>query len=442
MGNLNAIKVKTLYFVLFSIIYWAAIYMLYNSNQDIIVKLKVFSVVLLIMNILIIIMAYRIPVMLIISLFMLNYSYVLTIPAYYYPTKISGIPFYNNNTLLLEVILQCTIGMFFIIWFLFTNSKELYSNRFLQDKIDKFSANKNDGFVMFVSLLGFLVLFILNNSGKQTNLPLSLTFEYIFIFVIIYKIYSKDNLINKIIVHTMLIGIGIKTLMTSGRIEVVEALVLLFIFYYEKRVRSFLIIIGSILLNILLEFISIFRTGGDVSWSTSKFFFDRSNPPTLILGNEGDVTQSSMAMIGVIKDLIVDSSIRFNSFTDMLISQFIPLGGIESFNPNVARYIQEITVTLGGGFIYSQWYFWLGISGVIICCILINYIIKIAYLSRNVTSLTIMAIYSLALFVRWYAYFFDFLIKIPLILFVLLFLIGIITSRRSILPSRALSSRY
>lgn len=272
MGNFSSIKVKNIYFLLFAIVYWLTVYAVYNTNQDAISNLKIFSLVLLILNIIVIIISRKIPILLIISLFMLNYSYVLTIPAYYYPTKISGIPFYNDNSLLLDIVIQCSIGMFFLIWFIFVNSKELYRNRFLQDKINEYSENKNDSLVSFFGFVGFLVMITLNNSGKQTSLPLSLTFEYIFIFIFIYRIYSKNNLTNKIVVHIMLISVGIKTLMTSGRIELVEALVLLFIFYYEKRIRSLFIIIGSILLNIFLEFISIIRTGGDVSWSSSKFF--------------------------------------------------------------------------------------------------------------------------------------------------------------------------
>ncbi|MGR9522917.1 hypothetical protein ACSS31_03915 [Priestia megaterium] len=304
-------------------------------------------------------------------------------------------------------------------------------NRFLGDKLNIFNMEKNT-FLCSLGFLGYMFFILLNNSGQQTNLPFSITFEYIFLFIIIFKLYSDNNLVYKVIIHIMLFLVCAKTLMYSGRIEVIEALVLLIIFYYEKTIKPILLIIGSIVLNILMEYISILRnTEGDTTWQTSKIFFDRSNPPTLILGNEGDVTQASMAMVGVLKDNLVSNWQRMESFFHMVASQFIPLGNFRAFHDsNVARYIQEITPTLGGGYIYSQWYFWLGIYGVIFVACMINQIIKLAYFSKQTTIVTVSCIYSLVLFTRWYAYFFDFLIKIPFLLTLVLLIFKLLYPRK------------
>lgn len=397
------------------------LFLLYYLPGSISVKLCIFSVIAIALNILLIFQTMRVPVMLIISLFLLNYSYIFTIPAFF-SSKISGIGTqFNNNHLLLDVLFQLIIGLLILNNLFFIKKDAFNKNKYLSDRIDKFSKNKFDFLIIVASFLGYLFFFLLNNSGKQNNLPFSFTFEYIYIFIILFRIYSKDNRYTKVIVHLMIFFICIKTLIHSGRIEVVESLVLLIALYYEKKLKSWWIIIGSVLLNIFMEYVSILRLHNGVKgWETSKFFFNRFNPPKVVFGNEGDVTQSSMAMVGVVHSHIVSYPQRMHSFFDMLLSQFIPLGNFEQFHDsNVSRYISDFTYTLGGGYIYSQWYFWLGIVGVFLGAFLINQVIKIAYLTKNITIVSITAIYSIILFPRWLVYFFDFLIKIPLLLFYL-----------------------
>ncbi|NMO79576.1 hypothetical protein [Niallia alba] len=427
----KGISFRNLTFLLISVVFWVALVIYYNSSVSLNNKLVVFSIILNILNIVLIFQTHKIPTMLIFSIFIYNYSYIFTIPAFFPYTKISGVGNYNNNDLLLLVLFQLLIGMFALNYLFFINKEKFIQNRFLCDNFDEFNMRKNNLIYIF-GIIGYLFFLLLNNSGKQYNLPFSITFEYILIFIILVKLFSENNLINKIIIHIMIVLVCIKTLVYSGRIEVVESLLLLFIFYYEKKIKALWIIIGSFSLNIFMEYLFIARnTAGDSNWQTSKIFFDRSNPPTLILGNEGDVTQSSMAMVGVIQDNTVSFAQRIDSFFDMIFSQFFPVGSIELFQgSNVSRYIQEFAVTLGGGYIYSQWYFWLGIFGVILASILINKVIKLAYFEKKRIIITITCIYSIVLFSRWYAYFFDFLIKIPFLLFILLIIFKMLYPKR------------
>ncbi|MBX9987789.1 hypothetical protein [Priestia aryabhattai] len=414
------VSFRNIGFFLIAIIFWIVLVMYYNSSLNLHSKLIVMAVIVNVLNVVLIFQTYKIPIMLIISIFMYNYSYIFTIPAFY-PTKISGVGSYNNNELLLNVLFQVIIGVFALNYLFFVHKPKFMNNRFLGDKLDNFNMKKNT-LLRSLGFLGYMFFISLNNSGQQTNLPFSITFEYIFIFIIVFKIYSENTLLYKIIVHIMLLSVCAKTLMYSGRIEVIEALVLLIIFYYEKKIKSIWIIVGSLILNVFMEYMSIMRnTTGDTTWQTSKIFFNRSNPPILVLGNEGDVTQASMAMVGVLQDHLVSSSQRIESFFHMILSQFIPLGNFQAFHDsNVARYIQEFTPTLGGGYIYSQWYFWGGIFGVVVVVFLINQVIKFAYLTKKTTLVTLASIYSLVLFTRWYAYFFDFLIKIPFLLLIIM----------------------
>ncbi|MDL5039747.1 hypothetical protein [Heyndrickxia coagulans] len=429
---LNNIRVsyKNFLFLFISLIFWSVISFIYNCSIPTDNKLVTLAIIAIILNLILIIQTYNIPFMLIFSVFCFNYSYIFTIPAFF-PTKISGVGSYNNNELLVSVLFQLMIGIFALNYLFFINKKRFIANKYLVDKIDSFTLPKNTMFCL-VGIFGYLFFLLLDNSGKETNLPFSFTFEYIFAFVMIFKLFAENTFRIKLLIHVMLISICIKTLLSAGRIEVIESLSLLFIFYYEKKVKPIWILLGSFLVNILMEFIFIARNvNGDTSWKTSKIFFDRLNPPPLILGNEGDVTQASMAMTGVVQNNVVSFAERLKSFFDMIISQFIPLGHIESFHDsNVARYIQEFATTLGGGYIYSQWYFWLGISGVIVISLVINQIIKVAYFGEQGTIISITCTYSLILFSRWFAYFFDFLIKIPLMLLLFLVVFKIVYSSK------------
>ncbi|WP_339239754.1 hypothetical protein NYE66_15655 [Geobacillus sp. FSL W8-0466] len=397
-------------------------------------KLQFSTILLLILNIYLIYLTWNVPFMLLFSIFIFNYSYIFTIPAFYPNTRFSGIGIYYTEDLIQSVLNQYLLGMSVLILFFKLNKSFFEKNRYLSDSLSLFERKKENVLILYISYFGILFFLFFVNAGKQHNAPITITFEYIYVFLFLIKIYGPNNFLNKLMIHIIVLAIICKTLIYSGRIEIIEALAILFIFYYEKKIKPLFILIISLVFNVLLEAISIHRNiAGDINWNTSKLFFDRSNPPSLILGNEGDVVYSSMAMVGLINQNVVEFSERIRSFTHMLITQLMPIGQFHLFeDANVARYIQKFTVTLGGGLIYTQGYFWLGTTGVIIVSILIAYVIKKAYNQMTSNIFTVTAIYSLTLFPRWFAYFFDFLIKIPLILAFILLLFNIFFSRLGI----------
>lgn len=422
IGLEKKINIKYLIFLFFFFIT-----LVLNLQNDLSYLTNISVVFMLIINILIIWKSRCAPILFIFSIFLFGYTYVYSLP-FLYGINIAGIGSYNNLELLSKVGLELLIFMFFLgsLTFELSNSRKKF---FLQDTLikyeNKIKKNKLISFALFLVCILFLVFV---RTGNDKTSLVSLPFEYFFIFVIVLKIYSTDNFFNRVMIHCLLIFASLKTLVNNGRIEFIIAFLLLFIFYYEKKIKISTIFLIVVFALVFLEFYGIFRNGLDFKdIEYSKYFFDRFNPPILIDSTEGYVLHSSMSIIGLIEDGFFSMQERITSFLKMILLQFLPIGRFPFFyNVEITSYIQSFTTTLGGALIFSQWYFWLGNLGVVIVSFLICKIIKFSYNKSNIFS--IFCFTSFIFFPRWLSYFSNFLIKVPFQIVILLVCIKLFTS--------------
>lgn len=371
------------------------------------------------------------------SVFLMNVLITLAIPAFNPSIRISGIGSYYYPEFYSEVLQQFTA--FYIVLFgtmLCWNIKTINNN--LSEIIDTYSENRNNYWVVIVSIFAFLTFILFAKVGRQTGeVLLNLPIEYSYIFIFLIKIYGNNTFINKLVIHILLISLMFKTLIYGGRIELIIAAFILYILYYERKISYRLVAPIAILGVIFFELTAIIRSiifSDETSLVNNRLFllFGRENQ-ILVLSNEGDVIYSGMAMVGIIESNIVSISTRVELFLDFLITQFLPIGGtLQSIS--LAHFIQQLTPIGGGGIIFSQFYFWLGNLGVILCSLLIMGLFWIL-LSSAKGLVPMLALFSIILFPRWYIYFPDYLIKIPMLYcygMIVFYLINVLTKRRNI----------
>lgn len=365
---------------------------------------KIYILLLLIINIFLIFNSRKAPFVMLFFLYLFGHTYVLSIP-FFSNTMIAGIGSYNNKYLLLEVARQLNLAFLVFIFLSLWISKSK-KNLYIQDTIilikKKIKPNILISIISFI--LCILFLMFVKTGNQNTGLVL-IPFEYYF----------------------LLVSSSLKTLLNNGRIEFIISMLLLFILFYEKKIHPIWIFSIFCLGLIFVESYGILRNGNDLSdLLNSKYFFDRNNPPAVIDSTEGYVIHSSMSMIGLIQDGYFSNSERIISFFKMLLLQFLPVGSLGNFSDaSVTSYIQNFTTTLGGGLIFSQWYFWLNWKGILIISCIIKYIFQKAYLTKNIFT-GAFCIMSLCFFPRWLSYFSDYLIKIPFQVVVLLLAFSLI----------------
>ncbi|PQE78706.1 hypothetical protein CUS72_02850 [Enterococcus faecium] len=359
-------------------------------------------------------------------LYLFGHTYVLSIP-FFSNTMIAGIGSYNNKYLLLEVARQLNLAFLVFIFLSLWISKSK-KNLYIQDTIMLIKKKIKPN--ILISIISFIlcILFLMFVKTGNQNIGLVLIlFEYYFLLVVLFYLFSKQTTTTCFLIHFLLVSSSLKTLLNNGRIEFIISMLLLFILFYEKKIHPIWIFSIFCLGLIFVESYGILRNGNDLSdLLNSKYFFDRNNPPAVIDSTEGYVIHSSMSMIGLIQDGYFSNSERIISFFKMLLLQFLPVGSLGNFSDaSVTSYIQNFTTTLGGGLIFSQWYFWLNWKGILIISCIIKYIFQKAYLTKNIFT-GAFCIMSLCFFPRWLSYFSDYLIKIPFQVVVLLLAFSLI----------------
>jgi hypothetical protein len=289
-------------------------------------------------------------------------------------------------------------------------------------------------FYLVVIILIFILIFGVQGesvfeSGRYGtgDVSKSALHEYFIVFfVIALFLIDKNSTFQKFILLVLLFLYTLKTLLYGGRIEIVQlwlvVLYLVFNFFYKKKIVLIVILIvsyiavdvvGQIRANPLL----VFDLGG------ISFFGTFNYDSRLYISNQfGDVYQSSLRVIGLLNDGIIDELTRVESFLTVFFGAMMPSSLMPDFY-NLSSFRRDVAMSGGGGLISVYSYAWLSLFGPIAFGVVIGLVIR-GFYSLNHPYINVYGLLVLVSFPRWFAYYPVVLFKMCLLgLFISIFVV-------------------
>lgn len=368
---------------------------------------RMLSAGLVIVNLVLIYRARFQKVIFLMFAFFFMYSYSL-LPYFWQGIDIAVYTDYNNpesfgNALKIHLLL-------FITFYCFYNPKK--KDLYIKDNIIFYDYKT----VFWVNSVILFFLIFLGKSGNsfldggygtnQVEVVGGLSvYEYSPLFLLLGFIFSgNDKFKQKILLFFAFIYM-FKSLMFGGRIETLQTMILLFIFWGEKKVSLKMILTVLVIAYFLGEVVNKIRgnpllliEGNYAEMFNVLDFSDRE----IIISNQGDVWYASTRLVGLVKDDIISFGDRLYSFLNWILSLFLPGRFVDPI-ANLANYLSDIYSTGGGGLISAYFYTWLSYPGVILIGLFISTILNKAYISKN-NYLTLYSIMVFITFPRWFAY--------------------------------------
>lgn len=245
----------------------------------------------------------------------------------------------------------------------------------------------------------------INESSKST------IYEYFIIFFLLAYYYSNRKRNQIIILLTLLFIYVIKSLLFGGRIEVIQLLLLCYfilVIDYKLIIKPSKIIIGCLIFYYLNQIFSSIRSNpipllqGDYILYLNPFEYYLDSSIVYVSSNEGDVFQSSVRLVGLIENGLLDAITRIKAFTGFCFSVLIPSSWLPE-EASLITYKKDIYNSGGGGLIAVYFYVFLGWLGPFIISAYLFWIYRLAAFYNNI-YLKFYALMIFSTFPRWFAY--------------------------------------
>jgi hypothetical protein len=234
-------------------------------------------------------------------------------------------------------------------------------------------------------------------------------YEYFLIFYFPLLLSATTNFLKKV---SIALGIlfCVKGLLIGGRIETLQFILLMGIFYRDKinkigivkfsiiGIGGFLIfsVYSSIRSNPLLLFTE--------NWSDLFSIANTGVRKSVKVSHHGDVAYASMRMIGLIDIGIWDISYRIKSFFLFFSRIIIPIKFISSGAADPSTDLRDLYPTGGGGTIFTYFYVWFGTLGSIFSGILVGSIFNKFKNGISSEYFYVYASFIIITMPRWIAY--------------------------------------
>lgn len=310
-----------------------------------------------------------------------------------------NIPYSNHmsfQTLENSVFTLRLQSLFFVVLF---NSLKIPKGELIKEKL----VQKNNSIIFYCNVL---ILIVIMNYGIVGNTIFETTYgsteevgtpllEYYFIFFIVAYLYAGTGKRNIILI---LINFIYVIVLTLHGLRLVTIIVLLFTFllYFDKKIKTPLIVIGSFTAFFLFSFFSGFRSGYEVGW---KEIFGIYNG--VLQTNQGDVFQASVVHMGMVQEGYFDFTYRLKAFFGFWLNIFLP-SSLQVQETILNQNLGNFRVG-GGGFISGYAYVYMGYLGVILLPLYIAKSINNIFTKKN-EFLIVYGVFILATFPRWYPY--------------------------------------
>lgn len=352
---------------------------------------------------------------LVITLLIFSAPY-LWVPKYYMidQINISAFSDFQSKSLINKtVILNITFMLGFIIGARKLNEINLQNLEILGKYRNKYFFYIASLFCVGVINFGISGETIITSGGYmkgETNKS-TLHEYFIPIFLTTFIFADKSKIFHKKVIWTLLIIYSTKTFLYGGRIEAIQAiLLLLFITTRFFKDKLFLLVIIITLGLIFSQVFEIIRVNPLLLIDIPSLLSHLFEIKTTISNQYGDVYQSTLRIVGLVNDDHINPIQRITSFILILFGALLPSDHMPEIY-NLVTFRRDIASSAGGGLISGYSYAWLSYPGPLVFGIFIGVIYRVLYNTRNIILIAY-ALMVASMFPRWYAYYPSVLFKI------------------------------
>ena len=344
-------------------------------------------------------------------IFCLFYTFSL-IPYYFFDLDVSPWKDFNEQYYY-DIVVR--IYSCFLVTPLFFNH-----NKYLSLKEDfKIPQNFNIlGFFTFCIICVLIIVFgqsgsnIFESGGYATgDSSKSTIYEYFILFFFIAYYYSNRKWGQLFILGGVGVLYIIKSLLYGGRIEVIQFLLLCFYLLnidFKLKMTPLKIIIGCLMFYYINMVFSGIRSNpvpfidGNYTYYLNPFEGYSNSQMTYISSNEGDVFQSSVRLLGLIENGLLDVITRIKAFIGFFFSIVVPSSWLPE-EASLITYKKDVYNSGGGGLIAVYFYAFLGWLGPFIISAYLFWIYRLTSKHKSI-YLKFYCLMVFSTFPRWFAY--------------------------------------
>lgn len=308
-------------------------------------------------------------------------------------------------------------------------NEDKINNIYIVDKVRKYDNQLIVMCIYFLIILfiifghtGGMAIGVYGANGTSSN---SLN-EYIIILFYIGYIYSGKRKFNNIILFILFGFYVLINIIYGDRIGVLQCGILFYILFFDKKLNFKSVVVAIIVVNVILGGIAGLRNGSIINQINQNKNIIIQVENNIINNNQSQVFNSSVCIVKLVDDNILDTRKRFISLQKMTERLILSNKYAEELG-NLSIYCQKYFPAQGGGFVVSYLYVWFGYLGVILVAIILGKIIISLGKSNNQYYLS-GSIILFSMFPRWLAYEPIHLIKMPIYTIVICFIMNIINT--------------
>lgn len=284
-----------------------------------------------------------------------------------------------------------------------------------------FKIDSNPNFIAFITfciVCSLIIIFgqsgsnIFESGGYATgDSSKSTIYEYFILFYLVAYYYSNRKIYQRVILILLALIYMYKSLLYGGRIEVVQLILLCFFILvtdFKLKIGPAKIIVCCFFFYYLNMVFSGIRSNpiplleGNYVHYINPFMGYNNPDATYISSNEGDVMQSSVRLIGLIENGILDVFARIKAFAGFLFSIVIPSSMLPD-EASLITYKKDIYNSGGGGLVAVYFYAFLSWLGPFIISAYLFFVFRLAFIYKsNYFKLYCLMVFST--FPRWFAY--------------------------------------
>lgn len=257
-------------------------------------------------------------------------------------------------------------------------------------------------FICIYILLIYIGVFCIDRVRSTSySVNISSAYEYSYILFIFLCAYTNNERIKKYMVLILACIFIIQDFYYGGRITSIQIMITILSTLYIEKINLKQISIGMFIAIIIMNTISVYRVsysidsislGNIIENLTQEMFVD----DTATHAYGASITHIAGSEYFSIRD-------RINSFLGFILSIFLGGGSEITKLGNVTSLVHTVYTNVGGGIIFSHFYFWLGNMGLYIAPLIVGtMIIKLLKGKGQLSSL--MLIGFITSMPRWYLY--------------------------------------
>lgn len=360
-------------------------------------SMQIIAFLVLLVNVGIIYKSRRNSYSLLVGFLMLYFNYGIVVGEYLAKNKqpeLNSIRMINNGYYYNLGIVMLLLFLVIYLVFIKVNDKSKYNAMYF----------KNNS-IIFYSILIALVLiciFCVNRvRGYSYSVNISPIYEYSYILFIFLIRYSNNDGRKKIIIFLIASIFIIQDFYYGGRITSIQISLVIITGFYLNKINIKNLTIGVFIGIIIMSFVSSYR--GSYSLDRASIMSVWENLKKDLFVDYTAIYAYNSSITHIAGGDFFNFGYKMKSFFGFIVSIFIGENSEIAKMGNVTRLVDPIYNNIGGGLIFSHFYFWLGWIGIVIGGIVISVILNKLIKGKHQIS-NLMLIGFIATMPRWYLY--------------------------------------